>query len=180
MRQLTRIIPILFLFGCANSAPKPVCDIIPIQDQHSLEYKYGFQVYHDLELARECSEKTGRQIFLMFSSYAGHSTPEDEWKVLADKEVKEILDDYFVFTILYKDDREKLNNIDSTKKARSGKVLETVGEVNSELQISMFQSNALCYYRCLNSELEPISSPLNDLSSEGKDKLVLELKKVKN
>lgn len=178
LTQLVRSISILFIFGCTNTTPRPICDVIPSQDENSLEFKYGFQVYHDLLIAQECSANTGRPIFLMFSNYASNSTPEDQWKVLADKEVKEILEDNFVFTILYKDDREKLTSIDTTKKTQSGEVVKTVGEKNSGLQIGLFQSNALCYYRCLNAKLEPVSIPFYCLQPDDKDILLIELRKV--
>ena len=174
------LIAYALFFSCSNQAPPNECGTIPYQNTQSLEFKYGFQVYHDLDLARECASATKRPIFLMFNSYSTHSAPKDEWKILADKEVKDLIESNFVFVILYKDDQEKLRDIDTTIKTQFGNVVETHGQFNSELQARMFQSNSMCYYICLNSTLEQISNPFYCLRNEDKKELIIQLRNAIN
>lgn len=163
------------LIACGPRA-KPICDIPTTDNTHGAADKYGFKPYDNLEIAKQCAKVTGRQILIMFTCYSCMSSRDEfDWQILAEKEVKKIIDGNYILTVLYKDDKTRLANVDSTKKLPDGTVIETVGQMNANLQISLFQTNSQPYYACVDTNLQAVSEPFGYTPLSGKDSVIKQL-----
>jgi thioredoxin-related protein len=177
MLRLLLTILIISIISCGPRA-KPICNIPTADNTHGAADKYGFKPYDNLDIARQCARVTGRQILIMFTCYSCMATKDEiDWHILADDEVKKIIDGHYILTVLYKDDKSPVANVDSTQNLLNGALIETVGQMNTNIQITLFQTNSQPYYACVDSNLQTISEPFGYTPLNGKERIIRQLTK---
>ena len=176
MKKLLLLILVISIIGCNHKKGLPTCDVQPIQNNYNGGDKFGFKPYHNINIAIQCSKNTGRPILLMFTGLGCISYPGIDWKILADKDIKSLIDENYILTVLYCDDNRQLDIIDSTKKTIDGKIIKTISDENVTFQITRFNKNSQPYYLFLDSDLNKIAEPLGYTPLERKAEFIKHLK----
>jgi thiol:disulfide interchange protein len=114
--------------------------------------KYGMVTYFDYHEALEVARKLKRPLMLDFTGINCVNCRKMEGQVWSDPEVMRRLKENFVIASLYVD----VQNIDLQEKEQyfSGslnKKIETVGDKNADMQISVFGANSQPYYFFLDA-----------------------------
>lgn len=74
--------------------------------------------------------------------------------------------------MLFVDDTTRLSSIDSTNRTDSGKIIETIGEFNINLQIKKFQTTAQPIYAIVDSKMNIIVEPIGYVPVSNKNQFV--------
>jgi thiol:disulfide interchange protein DsbD len=96
-------------------------------------------------------------------------------EVWSDPRVQSILREKYIIVALYTDDRTKLPEAEWVTSA-DGKVKNTMGKVNQELQVTRFNSNALPLYAVVNGDDKNVTDEFYTYSSDV-DKFIVWLNK---
>ena len=181
MQKMNKVLYLLLILtsltSCINLDSKPICETKPDNYNYGYKDRYGYIIYHNLEQAKVCSENTGRPILLMFAGWRNVSDRHSIWGIFEDKNIKNIIEDNYLFTMLYVDDKTRLKSIDSTKMLYTGKIIETIGELNLNLQINQFQVNAHPFYAIVDSKMNIIVEPIGYVPIKNKNQFIDFLKK---
>lgn len=162
MKAILRSFFVLFVFSslgsCDSKYPKakPVCMVSPDLQQWGNPGDYGITYYTDLDKAKECSASTGRKILLMFTFYTANSNIGHEWKILRTENVRRLINDQFVFVVLYVDDPTKLEVVDSIVLQHGKIAIKTEGMRNSALEELNFHQNSQPLYAVVDTSLHEI------------------------
>lgn len=116
-----------------------------------LELPLGLNGFFDLEEAKEYAAQVGKPIFLDFTGHGCVNCREMEARVWSNPEVKAKLENDFVICALYVDDKKQVAKEDWVT-TESGKVLKTLGKINSHFALKQFGINAQPYYVILDAE----------------------------
>lgn len=135
--------------GTAATAPKAEQRTVKYGD--FLELPLGLEGYFDLEEAKEYAAEVGKPIFLDFTGHGCVNCREMEARVWSDPEVKAKLENEFVICALYVDDKKQVAKEDWVT-TESGKVLKTLGKINSNFALEQFGANAQPHYVILDAE----------------------------
>jgi thiol:disulfide interchange protein DsbD len=125
----------------------------PAQVRHSDKFSlpHGLQGFFDYEEGLAFARKTGRPIFLDFTGHGCKNCKEMEAKVWSDPEVLAMLKEYVIIA-LYTNDRTQLPEREWKVSKIDGKVKNTIGRINADMQLERFKTNMLPYYVVLDSE----------------------------
>ena len=123
-------------------------------DKFSLPH--GLQGYFDYEEGLASAKRTGKPIFLDFTGHGCKNCKEMEANVWSDPEVLALLNQYTIIA-LYTNDRTVLPENEWITSKVDGKVKNTIGRVNQNIQIERFKTNMLPYYVVLDSEGNPLT-----------------------
>lgn len=167
-RGLYLILILSILTSCLNQNYKPICEIVPDNYNYGYKDQYGYTIYHNLEQAKLCSESTGRPILIMFASWRCLSDRHTIWAIFEDENVKKIINENYLLTMLYVDDTTKLTKIDSSVRTYNGKVIETVGVYNLNIEIVNFQVNAMPLYVIVDYKMNTIVEPIGYVNKNNK------------
>jgi thiol:disulfide interchange protein DsbD len=130
-----------------------------------LHLPHGLKGYFDYQQGMDCAKKQNKPVFLDFKGHACSNCKEMEAKVWSDPRVLSKLREEFIIIGLYVDDRTKLPENEWVTSKVDGKVKKTIGKVNADLQVSMFQMNSQPYYAIVdqngNSLVEPMGHNLD-------------------
>jgi len=118
-----------------------------------LEMPYGIEAYYDYDEAREAAIAAGKPLFIDFTGHGCVNCREMESRVWSDPRVLALLKEKFVFCALFADDKAEVPQEDWVT-TPDGKVLKTLGKINSHLALEKFNVNAQPYYAILNPETE--------------------------
>jgi thiol:disulfide interchange protein DsbD len=110
------------------------------------ELPYGLSGYFDYKEGMEAARQQGKPVFLDFKGHACSNCKEMEAKVWSDARVLQRLRDNFVIIALYCDDRTKLPEEEWYTSPFDNKVKNTIGKVNTDLEIRMFGTNTQPLY----------------------------------
>ena len=121
--------------------------------------------YFDLEEAKAAAAQSGKPIFLDFTGHGCVNCREMEARVWSDPRVYELLRDRFIICALYTDDKKEVDEADWVI-TPAGKVLKTLGKINSHYALTEFGVNAQPYYVLMTPDGTPISERGYDLSAE--------------
>ncbi|MBO7299931.1 MAG: thioredoxin family protein [Tidjanibacter sp.] len=116
-----------------------------------LELPLGLEGFFDLEEAKAYAKKVGKPIFLDFTGHGCVNCREMESRVWSDAAVKAKLENDFVICALYVDDKKQVAKEDWVT-AANGKVLKTLGKINSAFALEKFGANAQPHYVILDAE----------------------------
>jgi thiol:disulfide interchange protein len=119
----------------------------------------GLNGYFDYNQGLECAKATEKPVLLYFT---GHSCSNCK-KMMAEawtQDVKNIMNDEFVFVALYVDDKFKLPEDEWIVSNVDGKTKKTIGQINSNMQIEMFNINSQPYYVIINPDGSVINEPM--------------------
>ncbi len=132
--------------GPATSAPaqsKPADPARKYSDFLSLPH--GMDGYFDIDEAKAAARAQNKPIFVDVTGHGCVNCREMEAKVLSDRRVLSTLGEDFVICALYADDKKTLDKQDWVT-TESGKVLKTLGKVNSHYALKTWGVNSQpCY-----------------------------------
>nr|MCR5453356.1 thioredoxin family protein [Bacteroidales bacterium] len=100
-----------------------------------LKLPHGIQAYFEYNEAAECARQQNKPLLLVFTGHGCVNCRKMEENVWTDPRVSNKMQNDFVLCALYTDDRTVSS--DGTK---------TIGQVNTEIQISRYNINAQPYY----------------------------------
>ena len=128
----------------------------PQQVKHSDKFSlpHGLQGFFDYEEGLAYAKTTGKPIFLDFTGHGCKNCKEMEAKVWSDPEVLAMLKEYVIIA-LYTNDRTQLPESEWKTSKIDGKVKNTIGRINTDIQLERFKTNMLPYYVVLDSEGNP-------------------------
>ena len=145
-----------FVLGGENSASNVVSvqsteELGSVKHGDFLELPLGLKGFFDLEEAKEYAAKVGKPIFLDFTGHGCVNCREMEARVWSDPAVKAKLENDFVICALYVDDKKQVDKEDWVTTS-NGKVLKTLGKINSHFALEQFGANAQPHYVILDAE----------------------------
>jgi len=141
-----------------TSEEKSVCNEPKYADK--FELPYGLTGYFDLEQGLACARDRNMPVFIDFKGHACSNCKEMESKVWSDPEVLKRLSNNFVIIALYCDDRTRLPEDEWITSEVDGKVKKTIGQVNTNYEISMFGTNTQPLYAITDHEGNPLVDPM--------------------
>ena len=110
-----------------------------------LHLPHGLEGFFDLKEAEEYAAKVNKPLFIDFTGHGCVNCREMEARVWADPAVLSILRNDYVIVALYTDDKKELPESDWVT-TDTGKVLKTLGKINSYYALKRFGVNAQPYY----------------------------------
>ena len=145
-----------FVIGAAAPAVQP-----PAQDgreTYGLTLPHGLQGYFRLEDGLEAAKAQGKPLFVDITGHGCVNCREMEARVWSDPEVLRRLRDNFVIVALYTDDKTRLPESEWLT-TPAGKVLKSIGSVNSFIARSRFDVNAQPNYLILDADGNVLAGP---------------------
>lgn len=110
-----------------------------------LKLPHGLNGFFDLEEAQAHAEKVGKPVFVDFTGHGCVNCREMEARVWSDPRVLEILKRDYVICALYADDKKQVPE-ENWVTNDNGKVLKTLGKINSHFALTRYGVNAQPYY----------------------------------
>lgn len=110
-----------------------------------MKLPYDLQGFFDLKEAEAYAEKVGKPLFIDITGRSCVNCREMEVRVWSDPQVLEILRNDYVIIALYLDDRKEVPREDWVT-TESGRVLKTIGKINSYYALKTFGVIAQPYY----------------------------------
>ncbi len=124
-----------------------------------LHLPHGLEGYFDYEQALACAKEQGKPIFIDFTGHGCVNCREMEASVWADPAVLQMLQNDYIVTALYVDDKTKLPEEEWIVSEHDGKTKKTIGKKYADFQISRFNVNAQPYYVLLDTDGEMLLAP---------------------
>ena len=132
-----------------------------------LHLPHGLEGFFDLEEAEAYAAQVGKPIFIDFTGHGCVNCREMEARVWSDPEVLEILRNDYVICALYSDDKKVLPE-EEWVTTDTGKVLKSLGKINSYYALKTYGVNAQPYYVLQDNDGRILVEPRGyDLSVEG-------------
>ena len=110
-----------------------------------LHLPHGLEGFFDLREAEAYAEKVGKPLFIDFTGHGCVNCREMEARVWSDPEVLTMLRNDYVIVALYSDDKKVLPENEWVT-TESGKVLKSLGKINSRYALTTYGVNAQPYY----------------------------------
>ncbi len=132
-----------------------------------LHLPHNLEGFFDLKEAEAYAQKVGKPLFIDITGHGCVNCREMEARVWSDPEVLSILRNDYVICALYADDKKVLDEKDWVTTA-SGKVLKSLGKINSNFVLETYGINAQPYYILQSGDGRQLAAPRSyDLSVEG-------------
>ena len=123
-----------------------------------LELPYGLQGFFDLDEAEAYAKKVGKPLFVDFTGHGCVNCREMEARVWSDERVLDLLRNEYVIVALYADDKLPVDEKDWVT-TDAGKVLKTLGKINSYYALKTYGVNAQPYYVLQGKDGKPLIEP---------------------
>ncbi len=123
-----------------------------------LDLPYGIEGYFDYEQARAAAIALGKPLLVDFTGHGCVNCREMETRVWSDPRVLKMMKEDYVVCALFADDKKTLPASDWVT-TPDGKVLKTLGKVNSDFALRRFNVNAQPYYAILDPATEAHKVP---------------------
>lgn len=152
-----------------NPAPVVAQDngeIVKPKYSEFLHLPHNLVGFFDYDEALAYSKKVGKPLFVDFTGHGCVNCREMEMRVWSDPRVLNLLREKFVIVALYADDKKVVDREDWVT-LDDGKVLKTLGKINSEFARRKFNVNAQPFYAILGPDEEPIATRGYNLDVEG-------------
>jgi len=124
-----------------------------------LHLPLGLEGYFDYNEALACAKEQNKPIFVDFTGHGCANCKDMEEKVWAHPEVLKRLRENFVIVALYVDDNTELPESEWVTNEK-GKVLKTIGKINSNFRMKNFNANTQPYYFLLDSDGKQLTEPM--------------------
>ena len=132
-----------------------------------LELPLGLEGFFDLEEAEAYAKQVDKPLFVDFTGHGCVNCREMEARVWSDPRVLDILRNEYVVVALYADDQLKVDEADWVP-TDAGKVLKTLGKINSYYALKTYGVNAQPYYVLQGHTGQPMVTPRGyDLDVQG-------------
>lgn len=164
-----------FVIGAGGSAAasggeaRMLLNIDGQKPKHSdfLHLPHGLEGFFDLEEAEAYAARVNKPLFIDFTGHGCVNCREMEARVWSDPQVLDILRNDYVIVALYSDDKKVLPESEWVT-TDSGKVLKSLGKINSYYALKTFGVNAQPYYVLQGRGGKELVPPRGyDLSVEG-------------
>ncbi|MDE5709518.1 MAG: thioredoxin family protein, partial [Alistipes sp.] len=123
-----------------------------------LHLPHGLEGFFDLQEAEAYAAEVGKPLFIDFTGHGCVNCREMESRVWSDPEVLEILRNDYVICALYSDDKKVLPESEWIT-ADNGKVLKSLGKINSYYALKTYGVNAQPYYVLQGRNGKPLVAP---------------------
>ena len=123
-----------------------------------LKHIDGIPGFFDLQEALEYSKTAGKPVFIDFTGAACVNCREMESRVFSDPQIKEILNSQFVFVSLYGDVKTEVAESDWVT-LPNGKVLKSLGKINTNFIMEKYKVNAMPYYIITDAQGNQVVEP---------------------
>ncbi len=123
-----------------------------------LKHIDGIPGFFDLEEAMEYSKTVGKPVFIDFTGAACVNCREMESRVFSDAQIKDILNNKFVFVSIYGDVKTEVAQADWVT-LPNGKVLKSLGKINTNFIMEKYKVNAMPYYIIVDAEGNQVVEP---------------------
>ena len=128
----------------------------------SMHTAYGVNAYFDYKQAFECAKAQNKPIILYFTGHSCANCKKMQAEIWANKSIAEKFNNEFVMTALYVDEKSVEVPVEEQfTSSNDGKVKETLGEVNADIQIVNFQCNTQPYYVVVSPEGQVLTKPMS-------------------
>jgi len=114
-----------------------------------LHLPHGLQGFFEYKEAVEYAKSVNKPLFVDFTGHGCVNCREMESRVWSNPRVLKMLKEDYVVLALYADDKKEADEKDWVTN-RSGRVLKSIGKINSHLAMTKFNVNAQPYYALLN------------------------------
>ena len=132
-----------------------------------LHLPHGLEGFFDLEEAEAYAARVGKPLFIDFTGHGCVNCREMEARVWSDPQVLDILRNEYVICALYSDDKKVLPK-EEWVTTDTGKVLKSLGKINSYYALKTYGVNAQPYYVLQDNGGQILVEPRGyDLSVEG-------------
>ena len=141
----------------------------PGQGKYSdfLHLPHDLKGFFDLSEAEAYAAEVGKPVFIDFTGHGCVNCREMEARVWSDPQVQSILRNDYVICALYVDDKKQLPESDWVT-TDTGKVLKSLGKINSYYALKTYGVNTQPYYVLQGRDGRPLVEPRGyDLSVEG-------------
>ena len=152
--------------GSAAAAPASEAKVTGVKYGDVLELPHGLEGFFDLDEAKAYAAEVGKPLFLDFTGHGCVNCREMEARVWSDPRVLELLRNEYVIVALYADDKLKVAEEDWVT-TESGKVLKTLGKINSHYALKTYGVNAQPYYVLVDDNGSTLADRSYDLDVEG-------------
>lgn len=123
-----------------------------------LKLPLGLEGFFDLEEAEAYAAEVDKPLFVDFTGHGCVNCREMEARVWSDPRVLELLRNEYVIVALYADDKLKVDE-DDWVTTDTGKVLKTLGKINSYYALKTYGVNAQPYYVLQGRDGKPLVEP---------------------
>ena len=123
-----------------------------------LHMPYDIPAFFDYEEARAYAAKVGKPVLLDFTGHGCVNCREMESRVWSDPRVLKLMKNDYVVCSLYGDDKKVLDEKDWVT-TEDGKVLKSLGKINSYFMMKRYHVNAQPYYVILDPVTEKNKVP---------------------
>ena len=123
-----------------------------------LHLPHGLQGFFDLKEAEAYAAQVGKPLFIDFTGHGCVNCREMEARVWSDPEVLKILREDYVICALYADDKKVLPESEWVT-TDAGKVLKSLGKINSYYALKTYGVNAQPYYVLQGADGKPLVEP---------------------
>ncbi len=147
--------------GSGAAAPAAVGKSAPeagVKYGDVLKLPLGLEGFFDLEEAEAYAAEVDKPLFVDFTGHGCVNCREMEARVWSDPRVLELLRNEYVIVALYADDKLKVDEADWVT-TDTGKVLKTLGKINSYYALKTYGVNAQPYYVLQGRDGKPLVEP---------------------
>ena len=123
-----------------------------------LHMPYDIPAFFDYEEARAYAAKVGKPVLLDFTGHGCVNCREMESRVWSDPRVLKMMKNDYVVCSLFGDDKKVLDEKDWVT-TEDGKVLKSLGKINSYFMMKCYHVNAQPYYMILDPVTEKNKVP---------------------
>lgn len=150
-----------FVLGANTASATPTtasADLGARKYSDFLHLPHGLEGFFDLKEAEAYAAKVNKPIFIDFTGHGCVNCREMEARVWSDPRVLELLRDDYVICALYSDDKKVLPEEDWVT-TDAGKVLKSLGKINSYYALKTYGVNAQPYYVLQGRDGQPLVEP---------------------
>ena len=132
--------------------------VVGVKYADKLELPHGLQGFFDMAQAEAYAAEVGKPLFVDFTGHGCVNCREMESRVWSDPRVLKLLREEYVVVALYADDKLKVDEADWVT-TDAGKVLKTLGKINSYYALKNYGVNAQPYYVLQGAAGEQLVEP---------------------
>ena len=132
--------------------------VVGVKYADKLELPHGLQGFFDMAQAEAYAAEVGKPLFVDFTGHGCVNCREMESRVWSDPRVLKLLREEYVVVALYADDKLKVDEADWVT-TDAGKVLKTLGKINSYYALKNYGVNAQPYYVLQGADGEQLVKP---------------------
>ena len=123
-----------------------------------LKHIDGIPGFFDLQEALEYSKGAGKPVFIDYTGAACVNCREMESRVFSDPAIKNLLNNKFIFVSIYGDVKTEVPQEDWVT-LPNGKVLKSLGKINTNFIMEKYKVNAMPYYIIVDAQGNQIVEP---------------------